>query len=247
MSRFEYAFIRLNADLYLEDAMETLGAFFEICVYLLKMKPDDAVDLFLNSDLAGEFEWLSPKYVGGMAAGEMVLMALKKTGYSSALEQSLSSGNKEREFDLERIVGEACREADGISVDYWLGMMLAYFQCKTGCPYARIFAARTYEELRAIYYGHEEWSAEEMLPVFRGIVLEESPSSRLKAIREAAGLSQSRLSSLSGVSLRSIQQYEQGAKSINRAAAVSVLRLANALGCRVEDLIEWAEPDRKAP
>ena len=43
---------------------------------------------------------------------------------------------------------------------------------------------------------------------------------------------------ISGVSLRSIQMYEQRNKNINKANADTVYQLAKALGCTMEDLIE---------
>ncbi len=43
---------------------------------------------------------------------------------------------------------------------------------------------------------------------------------------------------VSGVSLRMIQQYEQGAKDINKATGTNLLALARTLGCRMEDLME---------
>ena len=60
----------------------------------------------------------------------------------------------------------------------------------------------------------------------------------LKRIREASGISQSKLAEESGVSVRMIQHYEQGVKDLNRAQAITVYRLAQALNCKVEDLLE---------
>ena len=61
---------------------------------------------------------------------------------------------------------------------------------------------------------------------------------RLKQKRAEAGLSQSGLAAMSGVSLRMIQYYEQGRDDINKAQVGTVYRLAKALGCGVEDVIE---------
>ena len=60
----------------------------------------------------------------------------------------------------------------------------------------------------------------------------------LKKIREATGFSQAKLAEASGVNVRMIQYYEQGAKDIGAAAALTVYRLAQALNCTVEDLLE---------
>ncbi len=66
-------------------------------------------------------------------------------------------------------------------------------------------------------------------------------TNKLKQKRTEAGLSQSGLAGCSGVNVRLIQDYEQGHKDINKAAAVTVYRLANALGCSIEELIEIEE------
>ncbi len=62
--------------------------------------------------------------------------------------------------------------------------------------------------------------------------------SNLKVKRQAAGLSQAGLAEKSGVNVRLLQYYEQGAKDINKAAAITVLDLARALGCAMEDLLQ---------
>lgn len=60
----------------------------------------------------------------------------------------------------------------------------------------------------------------------------------LKRIRTEAKLSQSKLSDLSGVNVRLIQDYEQGHKPINHAKAITVFKLSEALGCDMRDLLE---------
>lgn len=62
--------------------------------------------------------------------------------------------------------------------------------------------------------------------------------SNLKKLREEASLSQNKLATLSGVSNRMIQYYEQGAKDINKAQAETLFKLAKTLNCSIEDLIE---------
>lgn len=62
--------------------------------------------------------------------------------------------------------------------------------------------------------------------------------SNLKNIRTKRGYSQSKLAELSGVNVRMIQYYEQGANDINTAQADTVYKLAQALQCNMEDLLE---------
>ena len=54
---------------------------------------------------------------------------------------------------------------------------------------------------------------------------------RLKRQRELCSLTQEELAERSGISLRSIQMYEQRQKNTNRASAEAVYRLACALRC----------------
>lgn len=63
----------------------------------------------------------------------------------------------------------------------------------------------------------------------------------LKRIREDAGLSQGKLAAASGISVRVIQAYEQGAKDINKAQGATLRALARALDCSMEDLMEIEE------
>lgn len=69
----------------------------------------------------------------------------------------------------------------------------------------------------------------------------------LKDTREAAGLSQSQLAELSGINLRMIQHYEQGSKNINKASAVSVLMLAEALDADIYDILNERSQDELIP
>ena len=60
----------------------------------------------------------------------------------------------------------------------------------------------------------------------------------LKRLRISSGITQATLSERTGISLRTIQEYEQGRKPINGAAALTVHRIAQELGVTVEDLLE---------
>ena len=61
----------------------------------------------------------------------------------------------------------------------------------------------------------------------------------LKNIRIAQNMTQSKLAEISGVNIRMIQHYEQGRKDINKAEALTVYKLSQALECKIEDLLEF--------
>lgn len=64
---------------------------------------------------------------------------------------------------------------------------------------------------------------------------------KLKTIRTSKNMTQRELSEVSGVNLRILQHYEQGFKDINKAQAITVYNLAQALNCSVEDLLELSD------
>lgn len=61
---------------------------------------------------------------------------------------------------------------------------------------------------------------------------------KLKQMREAAGITQAALAKATGISVRVIQNYEQGTRPLNGARVITVKHIADALSCRIEDLIE---------
>ena len=59
----------------------------------------------------------------------------------------------------------------------------------------------------------------------------------LKLYRKRAGISQNKLSTRLGISVRTLQDYEQERKQLEKAAAITVLNISKELGCTIEELI----------
>lgn len=72
-------------------------------------------------------------------------------------------------------------------------------------------------------------------------------SNRLQDRRKAAGLSQSQLAAKVPMSVRTLQHLERGALDINKAAALTVYRLAIVLECQIEDLLELDDEESIIP
>lgn len=60
----------------------------------------------------------------------------------------------------------------------------------------------------------------------------------IRAIRVRQHMSQSRLAAAAGISLRTLQDYEQGRKRIDGAKLKTLLSIANALGVCLGEIIE---------
>lgn len=65
----------------------------------------------------------------------------------------------------------------------------------------------------------------------------------LQLARQAVGLSQSELAKKSGVPLRTLQALEIGARDINKSSVITVYKLAKAIGCPIEEIMEDEEEE----
>ena len=90
-----------------------------------------------------------------------------------------------------------------------------------------------------MYKIFHEAPEEKFCDTIEKMIREKDEPTRLQVIRKNAGFTQSELANKSGVSLRSIQMYEQRNKDINKAQMETVNNLAKVLGCKMEDLIEY--------
>lgn len=203
---------------YLDDAMNNLGEAVDYAVHACNVSADDFMSMFVTSGYAKQFESGVAKVVSGLSGSELVLLVLRASG--------------------KQIDAPAARLEYDCSPEYWCGYILAYYQWHSAISFKDILKAIPMSELDRMYSALHEASEEKAVDVFDSIMKRKNTVTKLQTIRKNGGLSQKQLADKSGVSLRSIQQYEQRAKDINKAAVDSLLSLAKALGCRVEDLIE---------
>jgi len=203
---------------YLDDAMRNLGEAADFALNDLGIEPEDFIRVFVGSGIADQFGKGVPKYVSGMSGIELVMEMAGKTG------MFMEAPETEDYYDY--------------TPEYWCGWIIAYYQWVTGKSFREIFNHVTLDEILCMYGTFHEASEEKFVDALnRRLASSDSPAN-LQKIRKEAGYSQKELSEKSGVSLRMIQQYEQGAKDINKASVLNLAALAKVLGCRIEDMIE---------
>ena len=132
----------------------------------------------------------------------------------------------------------APEEHFGRSEEYWIGWVVAYYQWYSSRRYSDIFKVLAYEDLQKMYYTLHEADITKFVEIADERIKEFFADTNLKRIRMSYGCTQAELAERSGVSLRSIQMYEQRNKDINKASAETVYRISKVLGCTMEDLIE---------
>lgn len=207
--------IRAYDKVYLEKARVALGRMLDFAVYNLHIDLRDFWARFLNSDVSKRFERGDSSLLAGMSGIEMAYAVLGD--------------------DVQR--AKARLTADR-SEEYWLGWALAYYQWDTGIAFKDIFDAEDIFKIKALYSPYHEMDIRHFCNLLNEMYLERNPMTNLKRYRLRAGLSQAQLAEESGIPLRTIQQYEQRQKNINKAQAEYVIRLAKTLYCEPEDLME---------
>ena len=210
--------IRAYREIYLSKAQSALGEAFDCAVNVCGISGDDFARLFSASTLCKRMENGEPSVLAGKSGSEIAIDVLSETlGKTIAAEPS---------------------ERYGRSKEYWIGWAAAYYQWYSAKPYSVIFTALPYSELRNMYCTLHEADISKFVQIADERVKAIFSDTNLKRIRAACGYTQAELAERSGVSLRSIQMYEQRRKDINKASVETVYMLAKELGCTVEDLIE---------
>lgn len=205
------------SEVFLDDAMDTLGAAVEYAVLACGIDGQAFIDLFLASGIAAEFGRGNVTYISGMSGIELARAVFRRTGKSWTEEQ-----------DLAHIDYPA---------EYWVGWILAFYQWETGKSFEAICRKISYQSIFNLYGVLHEADPSKAVLSFNAIMDRDSETN-LAHFRKQRGYSQSQLAKAAAISLRSIQLYEQRQNDINNAQYNNLSALAKALGCSVEDLLE---------
>ena len=205
-------------EIYLSNAQAMLGDAFDYGINACHIPGSSFVKLFVASTVSKRLENGEPSYLSGKSGIEVVIEILAET--------------------TGKTPDAAPQEHFGRSREYWIGWAVAYYQWFSGRSYSEIFKVVTFEELQKLYDPLHEADITKFADILDARMREFFADTNLKRIRTAYGCTQAELAKRSGVSLRSIQMYEQRNKDINKASAETLLRLSKVLGCTMEDLME---------
>lgn len=203
---------------YLEKARTALGRMLDFAVYDLKYDITDFFDMFITSGVANRFENGDYNILVGMSGVELAYEVLSASG-----------------VEFERITPQYTIDR---SEEFWTGWALAYYQWETSLQFSDIIEKVSIRTIQSLYSPYHEMDIRHFVDKMNELYREQSLETNLKRRRQTLGYSQSELAEITGISVRTIQQYEQRQKNINKAQAEYLIVLAKALCCNVEDLIE---------
>ena len=205
-------------EIYLSKAQAVLGDAFDYAINSCNLSGEAFIKMFIASSVSKKIENGEPAYIAGKSGIEIVMEIVFET--------------IGKELNIEH------QESIGRSREYWIGWAVAYYQWHSGRKFSDIFRVLTFEDLQNMYHTLHEADITKFVDIVDARIKASFPDTNLKRIRTAYGCTQAELAKRSGVSLRSIQMYEQRNKDINKASVETMYRIAKVLGCPVEDLIE---------
>lgn len=212
--------MRAYDELYLGKARMTLAWMFDYGVNGCGIDMEQFYRMFLTSSYVHRFERGDCSVIAGLSGVELAQRVISEATDAIDFPEPV--------FSLDR------------SPEYWLGFYLSYYQWYRNVMFAQITMQVAIMDILLMYHKYHEMDVmnfvcalDEMREDDRGRQI-----SRLQEYRKRIGLSQRELSERADVPLRTIQQYEQKQKNINHARADYVFRIAKALYCRPDDLLE---------
>lgn len=206
---------------YLDKARTALGRMLDFAVYDLKYDIAEFFDLFIKSGVAERFETGDFTIISGMSGVEIAYKVLEQSGVERERIKPNYTASRSEEF--------------------WTGWALAYYQWKTPMSFAEIVQYVPIKDILALYQPYHEMDIRQFVDKVTAMYKAAKPETNLKLLRQKAGLSQRELADLSNIPVRTIQQYEQRQKNINKAQAEYLVMLAKVLYCEVGDLLEKTE------
>jgi len=195
---------------YLNNAMNLLGSMYDIAINEERIDINSFTMIFILSKFSKLIENGDPNTIVGKSSIEILQEILDKK-----IEISHVNYNRSKE--------------------YWIGYVLAYSQWYLNKSFKNILEVMSITELSNLYSTLHEADIKKTAYLISERL---KKIANLKKIRLKRRLSQSELSKLSGVKLRTIKSYEQKELDISKAQVDTLFKLSKTLVCEIQDLID---------
>lgn len=199
-------------EVYVNNAMQTMAIMLDYAVNFRSKDLETFFNKFIKSPFAKNFEQGNPTIVAGLSGVEL---------YGLICKEDLA---KEEYVSFER------------TPEYWLGWSLAYYQWYSVRTFKEIIFSVSIKEMLSWYKTLHECDIMRFVEAIEEKI--KKRPTNLEILRKRVGISQSQLSALSGVSIRSIQMYEQRQNDISKAQFNILDAISKVLGCNVYDLVD---------
>ena len=212
--------IHAYSELYLEEMQGDMGLVFDLAVNVLHYDINEFNEIFINSTIAKKIEYGDSSVLAGKSGIEMLYEILDERG------------DKYRDIQQEDI------DIWSRSPQYWVGWILCYYQWYTAISFLEIYKTVTAKDIEDMYMPYHEMDESQFVDEINRRRSDIRAMTYLKYFRQKAGYTQQQLADLTDVPVKTIRQYEQGQKNINKASAETVIKFSRVLCCQPFDLLE---------
>ena len=212
--------IHAYSELYLEEMQGDMGLVFDLAVNVLHYDINEFNEIFINSTIAKKIEYGDSSVLAGKSGIEMLYDILDERG------------DKYRDIQQEDI------DIWSRSPQYWVGWILCYYQWYTAISFLEIYKTVTAKDIEDMYMPYHEMDESQFVDEINRRRSDIRAMTYLKYFRQKAGYTQQQLADLTDVPVKTIRQYEQGQKNINKASAETVIKFSRVLCCQPFDLLE---------
>ena len=212
--------IHAYSELYLEEMQGDMGLVFDLAVNVLHYDINEFNEIFINSTIAKKIECGDSSVLAGKSGIEMLYDILDE------------HDDKYRDIQQEDI------DIWSRSPQYWVGWILCYYQWYTAISFLEIYKTVTAKDIEDMYMPYHEMDESQFVDEINRRRSDIRAMTYLKYFRQKAGYTQQQLADLTEVPVKTIRQYEQGQKNINKASAETVIKFSRVLCCQPFDLLE---------
>lgn len=206
------------SELYAKNAREVVGEIFNFAINGLKLAPNFAAKIFVDSKISKLIEKGNPAILVGKTKEEVAFICMKEYIEDLEIEETLKLKSNTKES--------------------WAGSVLAAFQHRSGKTFKEITDQISFRQILDLYDEYSLMDMHTVLDAIKENLLDIYKPTKLKQLRTNRGFSQAELAQKAGVALRMIQLYEQKVNDIDNAQAGTLCKLANALNCEIKELLE---------
>lgn len=197
---------------YFPSVQKHLANMYELAVMYENETVTSFTEKFIQSKISHELETGNYIYVLGKSSCELLAIVL---------------GIEPKSYD---------DQPQAATPEYWLGYSMAYAQWYFHLTFKEFTDAFPPDDQILLYFPYHEMDIRQYRDFIREKLCIINP---LKLFRLKKNLSQNDLALLAGVPVRNIRAYEQGAIDIERAEAGTLMKMADVLDCKIEDLLTW--------
>ena len=205
-------------EIYMPLARRSLASMLDYAVYDLNFNINDFFELFLISEYSKKFENGDFTILAGISGVELAIRVIDEYDNFEFYPESSGSINR--------------------SEEYWLGYCLAFYQWYSNKRFQDITRYVSVSELLTLYSPYHEMDVMQFVDKVNEIIESRQSVTNLKRIRVERKMTQKYLADITEIPLRTIQQYEQKQKDINKASAINLFVLTQALRCDIRDILE---------